>query len=79
MMKLMSLMRRIAAMSSRCRLRDCKHTRFVRVPYAVLQHFGYATELKREREKYLASLPLFKWDLKSEQLAVSKWRRKLEA
>jgi hypothetical protein len=66
-------------MSSRCRLRDCKHTRFVRVPYAVLQHFGYVAELKREREKYLASLPLFTWDLKTEQLAVSKWRRKLEA
>ena len=66
-------------MSSRCRLRDCKRTRFVRGPYAVLQHFGYAAELKREREKYLASLPLFKWDLKTEQLAVSKWRRKLEA
>jgi len=66
-------------MSSRCRLRDCKRIRFVRVPYAVLQHFGYQAELKREREKYLASLPLFKWDLKTEQLAVSKWRRKLEA
>jgi len=63
MMKLMSLMRRIAAMSSRCRLRDCKHTRFVRVPYAVLQAVGHSVDLKRDQEQY----PMFKL----------KWKRKV--
>jgi hypothetical protein len=50
-------------MSSRCRLRDCKHTRFVRVPYAVLQLIGHAQDLKRDHEQY----PMFKL----------KWKRRV--
>lgn len=50
-------------MSTRQRLRSVKRTRFVRVPYAVLQCVGQSVDLQREHTQY----PMFKL----------KWKRKV--